>query len=133
MINHLSLGVADLAAAQRFYDRFFAPLGHSLVVANENEIAYGPGGREAIFFLYPRCFGTDAPPPGSRTHVAFTAPSRAAVDAAFIAAMEGGGEAVRASGSHPDIAPDYYGCILFDPDGNKLEVVPASAAADDPS
>jgi hypothetical protein len=30
---------------------------------------------------------------------------------------------VRAAGAHPDIAADYYGAILFDPDGNKLEIV----------
>ena len=30
---------------------------------------------------------------------------------------------VRVAGLHPDIAADYYGAVLLDPDGNKLEIV----------
>ena len=48
--------------------------------------------------------------------------------AAFAAARVFGVEFTRAAGPHPDIAPGYYGAVLFDPDGNKLELVRAGVA-----
>jgi catechol 2,3-dioxygenase-like lactoylglutathione lyase family enzyme len=120
MFDHLSVGVRDLAAARRFYDAFFAPLGCANAWAGEAELAYGPGGESRQFYLYPVAGDRVA---GLGTHIAFTAGSRQAVDAAYAAALSQGATIVRPAGSHPDIAPDYYGAVLLDPDGNKLEIV----------
>jgi len=120
MFDHLSLGVSDLEAAGRFYDALFAPLGAAKSLQKPTEIAYGPGGEGLLFWLYPVSGDRVA---GLGAHIAFTAESRAAVDAAMAAAVAHGATVVRAAGLHPDIAPDYYGTVLFDPDGNKLEVV----------
>jgi catechol 2,3-dioxygenase-like lactoylglutathione lyase family enzyme len=120
MFDHLSLGVRDLAAARRFYDAFFAPLGAAVSAASARELAYGPGGEGGLFYLYP----VDGPQvAGLGAHLAFAAETRAAVDAAYAAAMAEGATSIRAAGPHPDIAPGYYGCVLLDPDGNKLEIV----------
>lgn len=120
MFDHLSVGVRDLAAARRFYDAFFAPLGHANAWADEAELAYGPKGETRLFWLYP----VDGErPAGLGAHIAFTADSRAAVDAAYAAALGQGATSVRPAGAHPDIAADYYGAVLLDPDGNKLEIV----------
>ena len=125
MFDHLSLGVRSLADSRRFYDAILAPLGHGLAVDRETELAYGPDGRSALFFLYPvageRVNGLGA-------HIAFAATSREAVDAVYAAALAGGATAIRPAGAHPDIAPDYYGTILLDPDGNKLEFVVSAEA-----
>lgn len=120
MFDHLSVGVRDLSAARAFYDAFLAPLGHSYAHASDTELAYGPGGMGAQFYLYPVAGARLA---GLGTHIAFAADSRAAVDAAYAAAVASGATSVRAAGLHPDIAAGYYGAVLFDPDGNKLEVV----------
>jgi catechol 2,3-dioxygenase-like lactoylglutathione lyase family enzyme len=120
MFDHLSVGVRDLHAARGFYDAFFAPLGCANAWAAEAELAYGPGGATRQFYLYPV---TGPQVAGLGTHIAFTADSRAAVDAACAAALAHGATIVRPAGLHPDIAPDYYGAVLLDPDGNKLEVV----------
>jgi catechol 2,3-dioxygenase-like lactoylglutathione lyase family enzyme len=120
MFDHLSIGVRDLAAARRFYDAFFAPLGCANAWAAEAELAYGPGGESRQFYLYP-VSGDQVGGLGS--HIAFSAGSRLAVDEAYRAALAHGATVVRAAGAHPDIAPDYYGAVLFDPDGNKLEIV----------
>ena len=119
MFDHLSVGVRDLAAARRFYDAFFAPLGSANTFAGEVELAYGPAGARQ-FYLYPVA-GDQVQGLGS--HIAFSAQSQSAVDAAFYAAVALGASVVRAAGPHPDIAADYYGAVLLDPDGNKLEVV----------
>ena len=120
MFDHLSVGVRDLTAASRFYDALLAPLGHARVQAGETERAYGPGGGRGQFFLYPVSGDRVA---GLGTHTAFSADSRQAVNDAFQAAVAAGAEVLRAAGLHPDVGPDYYGAILLDPDGNKLEIV----------
>ncbi|MGZ6016724.1 MAG: VOC family protein [Phenylobacterium sp.] len=120
MFDHLSVGVRDLSVARAFYDAFLAPLGHAPAHETAAELGYGPGGMGAQFYLYPVSGDRVA---GLGTHIAFSAGSRAAVDAAYAAALAGGAVSVRPAGAHPDIAPDYYGAVLFDPDGNKLEIV----------
>lgn len=120
MFDHLSVGVRDLAAARRFYDAFFAPLGCANAWAAEAELAYGPGGTSRQFYLYPVDGSQVA---GLGTHIAFSADSRAAVDQAYAAALVASATTIRAAGPHPDIAPDYYGAVILDPDGNKLEIV----------
>lgn len=120
MFDHLSVGVRDLGRARAFYDAFLAPLGHAPAHQSDAELAYGPGGMGARFYLYPVDGDRVA---GLGTHIAFTADDEAAVDAAYAAAVARGAVSVRAAGPHPDIAADYYGAVLFDPDGNKLEIV----------
>ena len=120
MFDHLSVGVRDLDAARRFYSSFLAPLGHGESGWTGAELAFGPGGETSQFFLYPVAGDRVA---GLGTHIAFRARSRQAVDAACAAAEANGATVLRPAGEHPDIAPDYYGAVLLDPDGNKLEIV----------
>jgi catechol 2,3-dioxygenase-like lactoylglutathione lyase family enzyme len=120
MFDHLSVGVRDLAEARAFYDAFLAPLGHSASHANDAELGYGPGGGAAQFYLYPVSGPQVA---GEGSHIAFAADSRTAVDEAYAAGVASGATVVRAAGLHPDIAAGYYGAVLLDPDGNKLEIV----------
>lgn len=123
MLDHLSLGVRDIAAARRFYDALLNPLGAAVSKDGPGELAYGPDGETSVFFLYavsgPQVHGLGA-------HVAFTAASRLAVDAAYAAILAHGATVVRAAGLHPDISADYYGAVVLDPDGNKLEIVAAT-------
>jgi catechol 2,3-dioxygenase-like lactoylglutathione lyase family enzyme len=120
VFDHLSVGVRDLARARAFYDAFLAPLGHAPVLQTEAELAYGPGGMGSQFYLYPV---TGEQVAGLGTHIAFAADDTGQVDAAYAAALAHGAVSVRAAGRHPDIGADYYGAVLFDLDGNKLEIV----------
>jgi catechol 2,3-dioxygenase-like lactoylglutathione lyase family enzyme len=120
MFSHLSLGVRNLAKARPFYDALLKPLGHEMLVMTEAELAYGPVGAFGQFYLYPVTGDQVA---GLGTHVAFAAPTREAVDKAYAGALAHDAEILRTAGPHPDIAADYYGAIVLDPDGNKLEIV----------
>ena len=120
MFDHLSVGVRDLDTARRFYAALFSPLGHGEAAASDSELAFGPGGLVRQFFVYPVSGERVA---GLGSHIAFSAPGRAAVHEAFDAAVAQGATVVRPAGAHPDIASDYYGAVLLDPDGNKLEIV----------
>ena len=65
--------------------------------------------------------GTDEP--RTHQHVAFTARSRAEVDAFHAAALAAGGRDNGAPGLRPHYHPNYYGAFVFDPDGNNVEAV----------
>ncbi len=41
MLDHVSIGVRDLAAARRFYDAALRPLGYSCLSAGEASLGYG--------------------------------------------------------------------------------------------
>jgi predicted lactoylglutathione lyase len=47
------------------------------------------------------------------------------VEAAHAAALGAGGRSVRAPGLRPEISESYFGAVLLDPDGHKLELVAA--------
>ena len=65
----------------------------------------------------------EAAPPGAGFHLAFAAPSRAAVDAFHTAALRVGGQDNGAPGLQPDYGPHYYAAFLIDPDGHRIEAV----------
>ena len=55
--------------------------------------------------------------------VAFSAPTRAAVDAAYAAAFAWGAVDEGRPGVRATYAPDYYGAYIRDLDGNKVHFV----------
>jgi catechol 2,3-dioxygenase-like lactoylglutathione lyase family enzyme len=61
--------------------------------------------------------------PVAGVHLAFSAPSREAVNAFHAAAMEAGGRDNGAPGPRPEYHAGYYGAYVFDPDGNNVEAV----------
>jgi catechol 2,3-dioxygenase-like lactoylglutathione lyase family enzyme len=117
MIDHVTLGVTDMARAKAFYDCVLAPLGLKRITADDNEFAgYGVPGK-GYFWIGP----AKQPPTG--THVAFAAPDRAAVHAFYEAALAAGGRDNGAPGLRPQYAPTYYGAFVRDPDGHNIEAV----------
>ena len=123
MISHCSLGVSDGAASAAFYDALFGQLGFQRLAGTKaGEYAWGPAG-SGLFWLYAVGDKERLASPG--THVAFQAASREVVHKAAEAARALGATFTREPGEHPDIATDYYGAILLDPDGHKIEIVVA--------
>jgi catechol 2,3-dioxygenase-like lactoylglutathione lyase family enzyme len=118
MIDHLSLGATNLARSVAFYRDLFAPLGYALQNADEKEASFGPGS-DRTFFLYPACDRVAV----TGMHVAFAAKSSEAVDKAFFAATSAGATVAREPSNRPEISAAYYGCVVLDPDGHRLEIV----------
>ncbi|BDD80498.1 putative glyoxalase/bleomycin resistance protein [Tsukamurella pulmonis] len=116
MIDHLGISCADLTAATRFYDGVLAVLGASRLMDVGSAVGYGTD--HATFWV------SGVPGASSReTHVAFSAPDRATVDAFYTAALGLGAESLHAPRLWPEYHPGYYGAFVRDPDGNNVEAV----------
>jgi catechol 2,3-dioxygenase-like lactoylglutathione lyase family enzyme len=128
MLDHIGLAVSNLGKSRQFYLAALAPLSIGIVmeVAKEETGGYagaGFGARNKPFFW----IGTGSHLSGP-LHVAFTAPTRAAVDAFYRAALSAGGRDNGAPGVRAHYHPDYYGAFVLDPDGNNVEAVCHSPA-----
>lgn len=121
MLGHLSFGVEDLDRAARFYDLAMEPLGWVRVWSTPKGVGYGPPGGGDKLALFPRPGQVQAQ--GAGFHLAFDAPSRAAVDAFHAAALSAGGTDAGAPGLRPHYGATYYAAFVLDPDGHKLEAV----------
>lgn len=118
MIDHISIQCADVAACASFYDRVLDPLGGSRVMDFGDVIGYGIPPMPD-FWLGPQDSGT-----GFREmHIAFTAPTRAAVQAFFDAAVATGAEVLHEPRLWPEYHPNYFGAFVRDPNGNNVEAV----------
>ena len=116
MIDHVTANVADVERAKRFYSQALAPLGYSVQMEFPDAAGFGTGEGIPSFWI------------GSReargaTHVAFTAPDRAAVDAFHEAALAAGAEDNGAPGVREHYHQNYYAAFVHDPDGNNIEAV----------
>ncbi|WP_165190482.1 VOC family protein [Caulobacter soli] len=131
MIDHIGLRVTDLARSKTFYDAAFAPLGVDIVMSVSAEesggvahLGYGPraDGRD-IQAGKPSFWISEDPDLTGPMHVAFTAPTRAAVDRFHAAALAAGGTDNGPPGLRPHYHPNYYGAFVLDPDGRNVEAV----------
>lgn len=118
MLDHVSIQCGDVAASTSFYDAVLATIGGSRVMDFGEVIGYGVPPKPD-FWIGPRQTGD-----GFReSHLAFTAPTRAAVREFFSAAVAAGAEVLHEPRLWPEYHPDYYGAFVRDPDGNNVEAV----------
>jgi catechol 2,3-dioxygenase-like lactoylglutathione lyase family enzyme len=120
MLHHISFGVRNLALSGAFYDAALSALGFRRVFDGDKSIGYGLIDNQDFLLLN---LETDPSPPGPGFHLAFAAPSRAAVDAFHTAALRIGGQDNGQPGLRPKYGPNYYAAFLIDPDGHRVEAV----------
>ena len=122
MIDHTGIPVSDPARAKAFYDAALGALGAKLLMTVPKEFT---GGRWVAGYGRgkPDFWLTESADIGPGRHYAFTASSRAEVDAFHAAALAAGGRDNGAPGLRPHYHADYYGAFDFDPDGNNVEAV----------
>jgi catechol 2,3-dioxygenase-like lactoylglutathione lyase family enzyme len=125
MIDHLGINTADFPKSKAFYDAVFAALGGSLIMTVPTEYTDGKGvigyGRDRPVFWV-----TEADKQ-SVQHVAFTARTRAEVQAFHAAALTAGGTDNGPPGLRPEYQATYYAAFVTDPDGNNIEAVTHAA------
>lgn len=120
MIDHISIGVRDLAASAKFYDAALVPLGYVRMIVRETTIGYGK--QYPDFWLNER--RAMAPvDPNTGTHICLRASSPEAVKAFYDVAMSAGATSDGPPGSRPEYTDGYFAAFIRDPDGNKIEAV----------
>jgi catechol 2,3-dioxygenase-like lactoylglutathione lyase family enzyme len=123
-IHHLDITVFDLGRSTDFYDRVLSRLGFRRIP----DCPEGPlwaGAEIEVGLQAARAEGGrphDRYSPGLH-HLAFTAPTRAAVDAFHRDLVAMGVAILDPPAEYPDYAPGYYAVFFADPDGIKLEYV----------
>ena len=123
-IHHLDLTVRDLRGATGFYERVLPLLGFRRMP----DCAEGPlwAGAELELGLQAArsvdARAHDRRSPGLH-HLAFSAPSRDAVDALHRELLRLGVRILDAPAEYPEYTPGYYAVFFADPDGIKLEYV----------
>lgn len=118
MLDHVSIGVRDIAAAKRFYDAALQPLGYRCLSPGDTSLGYGS--ESAMFWA----LASDSPvpaDPNSGLHFCFKAPTRQSVSDFHRAALAQGGRDNGAPGLRDDYGPNYFAAFVIDPDGYRLE------------
>ena len=118
MINHISIGVRDVAKAKRFYDAALKPLGYTCLSESPGSLGYG---RDAVALWFG---AAERPVPAddkSGLHICLDAASRKGVDAFHAAALRAGGRDNGKPGLRADYGPEYYAAFVVDPDGYRIE------------
>lgn len=123
MIDHTGVAVSNFDRSKAFYGAALAPLGYALLmelpaaITKSADVAGFGEPPKPDFWIYS---GTPNKPP---VHVAFRAPTRAAVDAFYRAALAAGGRDNGPPGPRPHYHANYYGAFVLDPDGHNIEAV----------
>ncbi len=119
ILNHVSVGVSNVASAVAFYDSVLSALSVRRSHYIENvAAAYGE-----YFEFWVGCPCENGASSGNGTHIAFNAPSKEAVDLFYATALELGGSCAGKPGLRPEYGETYYAAFVRDADGNKVEAV----------
>jgi len=133
MLDHTGFVVTDLARARRFYDAIAKALGLGTIDNGDQAFLLGRSAEEPIPYLWigtsrPACWVAGSRPGLNQAHIAFTAPSKAAVDEFYRAGLAAGGKDNGKPGQRAG-AGQYYGAFVLDPDGNNIEACARGSAA----
>jgi catechol 2,3-dioxygenase-like lactoylglutathione lyase family enzyme len=118
MIQHVSIGVRDVATARKFYDAVLGALGYSCLRARDTWVGYG---KDRIEFSAHVSEMPVADDPKSGLHFCFIAPTRAAVEGFHAAALANGGRDNGRPAVRVGYAPNYFAAFAVDPDGYRIE------------
>jgi catechol 2,3-dioxygenase-like lactoylglutathione lyase family enzyme len=119
-LDHMSLSVADIERAKKFYAAALAPLRMSVLMEfpmdnGSKVMGLGADGKP---FLWISGGGQ-----ATHTHIALRVESRAQVDAFHAAAIAAGGKDNGGPGVREMYHPHYYAAFVLDPEGHNLEAV----------
>jgi catechol 2,3-dioxygenase-like lactoylglutathione lyase family enzyme len=125
MFDHISIGVADVSRAKRFYDAILQPLGYHCLSEGADSLGYGD---ETIALWVNKAQKPVPADPASGLHFCFAAPTRKSIDAFHKAALHAGGRDNGKPGVREDYSADYYAAFAVDPDGYRIEAYTTAKA-----
>lgn len=134
MIAYVTVGVDDIARAERFYSAFLPALGYRLE-RYQGDLSFVlpvPPGQSPVLpdFYVKSPFNGEPALAGNGTMVAFQARNQEQVRALHAAALAAGGTDDGAPGFRAAYGPDFFVGYLRDPQGNKIALF--SCNPDDP-
>jgi catechol 2,3-dioxygenase-like lactoylglutathione lyase family enzyme len=119
MIDHVSIGVADLKASTAFYALILREIGFAKLVERATTVGFGK--RYPEFWLNQR--SGPRPPGDTGVHICLRTRRQAEVDGFHRAALVAGAKDAGKPGLRPEYSGNYYAAFIQDADGNKVEVV----------
>jgi catechol 2,3-dioxygenase-like lactoylglutathione lyase family enzyme len=120
LIDHISIGVRDLALSVLFYDSVLTVLGYRKLQVQPGTVGFGK--RYSEFWLNHRP-EMAVSKQDTGLHIALRAASTQAVDEFYQAALRAGGSSDGAPGFRPAYRDGYYAAFIRDPEGNRVEAV----------
>lgn len=120
IMSHVSVGTNDFPRATAFYDKVLATFGAKRLMEHPGAVAYGKRFPE---FWVQTPFDGETATAGNGVHFAFLTSSTDEVGAFYEAALEAGATSDGEPGPRPAYGPYYYGCFVYDLDGNKIEAM----------
>jgi catechol 2,3-dioxygenase-like lactoylglutathione lyase family enzyme len=120
VIDHISLGVADLDRSARFYESVLGAIGFAKLEVRPATIGFGKRYPEFWLNLRPAMAAVWA---GTGVHVCLRARTTTAVDGFHRAALAAGGSCDGAPGLRKHRTGGYYAAFVRDLDGNRVEAV----------
>ena len=120
MLHHASIPVANLQKSRDLYAAALGKLGYRIVGEGETFVGFGtePGKDKFALKVSARPGSL-----GSQGHLAFSAPSRTAVDEFHSAALDKGATDNGLPGLRRHYGPNYYAGFIIDLDGHRIEAV----------
>jgi catechol 2,3-dioxygenase-like lactoylglutathione lyase family enzyme len=118
MIDHVSVGVTELARSVAFYEAVLGTLGMTCLVRRESTAGFGKRYPELWLNHRP---GMPAVEAATGIHLCLRARTEAAVRAFHAAALANGGTDDGAPGPRVAAMTGYFAAFIRDPDGNRLE------------
>lgn len=119
MIDHVSLGVRDLARSTQFYEPILATLGHVRLMSRATTVGFGKTYPE--FWLNHR--PNLVPTLDSGSHLCLRASSQAQVEAFYESAIAAGARGDGPPGVRPEYHELYFAAFIRDFDEHLVEVV----------
>ena len=115
MIEHTGVQIKNVSKSKAFYEAALAPLGYKVNMDFEDAAGFKEGGHTSFWIM--------AVQKPAKTHIAFRAKSRKAVQDFYKAAQKAGGKDNGKPGLRKSYSPDYYAAFVYDLDGNNIEAV----------
>lgn len=120
MLDHVSIGVANLEKSAVFYESVLAHVGLQKLMANTHAVGFGKNYPEFWLNHRPQKNKTED---DNGAHICLRAKTPDAVDAFFATALERGATSDGEPGPRPQYSSSYYSAFIRDIDSNKIEVV----------